>query len=210
VSEAQGWQLVLEEEVPYDSKQWGGILSKLRDADPALIYLELLDPAAVKAFIDQFQENPPPNALLYIGYTVSVPAFGEIVKRGAAEGVLGMTLSAHMPNDKGREFARKWRERYDEEPPFSIAAQIYHEVMLWAAAAEQVGSVRDFEAINEALRDIVYDGITGTIRFNEDYYMVSSDDTVPTHLLQVQDGEVKQLMIGTMKHVDFRRPPWMQ
>jgi branched-chain amino acid transport system substrate-binding protein len=209
-AEKLGWEVVVDEQVPYDTKEWGGILSKIRDANPSLIYLELLDPASVNAMISQFHDNPSKQALLYAGYTVSVPAFGEIVKTGAADGVLGMTLSAQRPDDKGRAFAEKWKQKYNEEPPFSVAAQIYDEVMMWAAAVKKAGSATDYKAITDALRNTAYDGITGTVKFNDQQYVTSSDDTVPTQLLQVQGNEVKQVAIGTKKNVEFKAPPWIK
>lgn len=210
VAKSEGWNVVLSEEVPYDTKQWSGIISKLRKADPAIIYFELLDPAAVTTFIDQFRENPAKNALLYAGYTVSVPAFGEIVKLGKAEGVLGMTLSAHRPNARGAAFVKKWTKKYGEEPPFSIAAQIYDEVMLWAAAVEKVGSVRDFKAIADAIRSSDYEGVTGTFQFTSNHYVPTNNGTIPTHLLQAGSDKTLQIMIGDKKTADFTTPPWMR
>ena len=208
-AEARGWKVVMNEEVPYETKQWSGIVSKLRDADPSLIYFEVLDPAALNTFIDQFQTNPPRNALLYAGYTVSVPAFGEIVRRGKADGVLGMTLSAHRPNARGEAFKAAWEQKYGEAPPFSIAAQIYDELMMWVASVQQAGSVKDFDAIRKGLLGTSYEGITGTFRFNDEHFVHATDDTVPAHLLQVQNSEIKQLMIGTKVETDFVAPPWM-
>lgn len=205
-----GWEIVLNEEVPYETNQWSGIISKLRDADPSLIYLELLDTAGVSTFTDQFRENPPKNALLYVGYTISVPAFGEIVKTGKADGVLGMTLSANRPDEKGRAFVEAWRSKYKEDPPFSIAAQIYDEAMLWAAAVRKVGSIDDYAAIAKAIMATPYDGITGRISFNDEQYVLSNDDTVPTHLLQVQASQIKQVMIGTKKTAEIVAPPWQK
>lgn len=210
VAEEGGWNVELVEEVPYGTKQWSGILSKIRKADPSLIYLELLDPAAVKTFIDQFRENPSNKSLVYVGYTVSVPAFGEIVVSGEADGVLGMTLTAHRPDPKGEQFAEKWRAKYGEEPPFSIAAQIYDEVMLWAAAVNAVGDVRNFDAINESLRTMTHEGITGTFKFNEAQYVAAGDDTLPVHLLQVQDSQVVQVIIGSDKLTDYQTPAWVK
>jgi ABC-type branched-subunit amino acid transport system substrate-binding protein len=210
VAEKLGWEVVVNEQVPYDTKEWSGILSKIRAANPSLIYLELLDPASVNAMISQFHDNPSKQSLLYAGYSVSVPAFGEIIKTGAAEGVLGMTLSAQRPDDKGRAFAEKWRQKYNEEPPLSVAAQIYDEVMLWAAAVNKAGSATDYNAIAAALRDNPYDGITGVVKFNDQQYVTSSDETVPTQLLQVQGNGVKQVMIGTKKNVAFETPPWIK
>jgi len=207
-AEELGWQVVLNEEVPYETTQWSGIISKLRDADPALIYMELLDPAAVSTFADQFRQNPARNALLYLGYTVSVPAFGEIVRQGKADGIFGMTLSAQRPDERGRAFEEAWRAKYGEDPPFSIAAQIYDEVMLWAAAVTKVGSVDDYAAIQQAIRETPYEGITGRLVFNDQQYVPSKDDTVPTHLLQVQDGKIRQVVIGSEKVADAVPSSW--
>lgn len=205
-----GWEVVLNEEVPYETTQWSGIISKLREADPALIYMELLDPAAVSTFADQFRENPARNALLYLGYTVSVPAFDEIVKQGKADGIFGMTLSAQQPDERGRAFVEAWRAMYNEDPPFSIAAQIYDEVMLWASAVTKAGSVDDHAAIRKAILETPYEGITGRLVFNEQQYVPSRDDTVPTHLLQVQASQIRQVMIGTRKVADIVPPAWAQ
>jgi len=205
-----GWEVVLTEEVPFGTKQWSGIVSKLRDAEPSLVYMELLDPAAVNTFITQFVSNPPENALLYVGYTVSVPAFGEVAKAGLADGVLGMTLSAHRPDPKGEEFVRMWREAYGEDPPFSIAAQIYDEMMMWADAVNAVGAFDDYEAIGNHLLETPYDGISGRFVFNDEQYVYTADDTVPTHLLQVQGSNIVQLMIGTEQHAAFTPPPWLK
>ncbi len=209
-AEARGWKVVMSEEVPYESKQWSGIISKLREADPSLIYFELLDPAAVNTFIDQFQNNPPKNALLYAGYTVSVPAFGEIVRRGKANGVLGMTLSAHRPNAKGKAFKTAWQKEYNEEPPFSIAAQIYDELMMWATNVEKAGSVKNYAAIKKGLLGDSYEGITGTFKFNNEHFVNAGDDTVPAHLLQAQGSQMKQIMVGTKVEASFITPPWMK
>ncbi|MGF1476540.1 MAG: ABC transporter substrate-binding protein [Geminicoccaceae bacterium] len=208
-AEEKGWQVVLEEEVPYDTKQWRGLLSKLRDAGPSLIYLELLDPASVKTFIDQFNEDPVPGALVYVGYTASVPAFRAVVEAGAANGVLGMTLSSHRDDEKGQAFVERWREAYGEEPPLSIAAQIYDEVQLWAAAVREVGDVNDHQGIADVLRTITYEGITGTFVFNEQQYIDLGDDTLPPHLIQAQDGKQVQVMIGSEQITPFKRPNWL-
>lgn len=210
VAKELGWDIVLKEEVPYGTKQWSGIISKLRKADPALIYLELLDPASVKAFIDQFMQKPAENALVYTGYTMSVPAFGEIVKQGIADGVLGMTLSAHQPDEAGRSFQKMWQEEYDEKPPFSIAAQIYDELMLWANAVKQVGDETDHQRITRAILESPYQGITGTFSFNKEHFVPAGDTTIPSHLLQAQSSATRQIMIGSAKQGDFVVPPWVK
>jgi branched-chain amino acid transport system substrate-binding protein len=209
-AEESGWDVVLTEEVPYETKQWSGIISKLRAVDPSLIYFELLDPAAVNTFIEQFQNNPPKNALLFAGYTVSVPAFGEVVSRGKADGVLGMTLSSQMLDTKGEAFKAAWKKMYNEDPPFSIAAQIYDELMMWADSVKKAGSVKDYVGVQKALREGTYEGISGKFTFNAEQYISANDNTIPVHLLQVQNSKTKQIMIGSKKTASFVTPPWMK
>ena len=207
-AEALGWEVVLKEQVDFGISEWGPILTKLHDANPSLIYSEFLDPAAVNALVDQFNTDPVKGALLYVGYTGAVPAFNEVVKRGIADGVLGMTPSAHMPDEKGREFVEKWRAAYNEDPAIGIAAEIYDEVMFWAAAVEKVGSVDDYEAINEALRTMTYDGVTGLLKFNDQQFITSTDEVAPVQILQVQDSKVVTIMIGSKMVEDFVKPAW--
>ena len=103
-----------------------------------------------------------------------------------------------------------WRKKYGEEPPFSIAAQIFDEVMLWAESVKKVGDVRKFDLIIKSILESSYDGITGTFKFNKDHYVPASDNTIPAHLLQVQDSRTQQVMIGTSKQADFQVPPWIK
>ena len=207
-AEELGWEVVLTEQVDFGISEWGPILSKLHEAQPALIYSEFLDPAGVNALVDQFNTNPVKGALLYVGYTGAVPAFNEVVSRGIADGVMGMTPSAHMPDEKGRAFVKRWREAYDEDPAIGIAAEIYDQVMFWATAVEKVGSVDDYEAIHEELRTMTYDGITGKLTINDRHHITSTDEAAPAQILQVQNSELVTLMIGSNVIADFMKPDW--
>jgi len=207
-AEELGWEVVLTEQVDFGISEWGPILSKLHEAEPALIYSEFLDPAGVNALVDQFNTNPVKGALLYVGYTGAVPAFNEVVSRGIADGVLGMTPSAHMPDEKGRAFVNRWREAYDEDPAIGIAAEIYDQVMFWATAVEKVGSVDDYDAIHEEMRTMTYDGITGKLTINDRHHVSSTDEAAPAQILQVQNSELVTLMIGSNVIADFMKPDW--
>jgi len=209
-AKASGWDVVVNIEIPYESVQWSSILGKIRRADPSIIYIEILDPSLMKTFIENFNQNPAKNALIFGGYIPSVPAFADVIAQGAAESVLGMTLTAHMPNKEGDKFVEKWKAAYGEEPPLSIAAHVYDEVMLWANAVKQVGDATNYKAINKAIKSSKYKGLVGTFEFNDEHYIPSSDDTQPTQLFQVQDKRLVRIMIGTKKVGDLRKPPWMQ
>lgn len=207
-AEADGWSIVLNEEVQYNMTQWSGIFLKLQSAKPDLIVVETLDPTSVITFLEQFKKTPLPNAVVYAGYALSTTALTDIVKQGGLDGVLGMTLSAQMQDDKGKAFEKVWEAEYKEPPPMSIAAQVYDEVMLWAEAAKLAKDANAYDKVNKELEGITYPGITGTIRFNAERYVSAGNDTQPSQLLQAQNGTIRALMVGTEKVSDFATPSW--
>lgn len=208
-AEAAGWHVTLNEEVPYGTNQWAGILSKLRSGKPDLVIFEMLDPASLSTFLSQMHKSPLKGSLIYAGYVLGTPALSELVSNGGLDGLLGMTLSAQQPNDKGAAFAARWRAAYGEDPPLSIAAQVYDEVMLWADAVKRAGSATNYAAVTHALEQSDYQGVTGTIKFNSRDYVTAGDATQPPQLLQAQGGKMKQLMIGSRKVAAFIRPAWL-
>ena len=209
-AKAAGWEIVLQEEVPYESAQWPSILSKIRSASPGLIHIEVLDPSLTNTFIQQYRENPVKGALINAGYAASIPAFGEVVTKGDVDGVLGLTLSAHLPGADGDAFIEKWRKAYNEDPPWSIAAVLYDGVYMWVEAVKKVGSATDYGAINKAILESNYKGLTGVLDLNERYMIPTNDDTQPSFLLQVQDKQLKPIRLGSKKIGDFVTPAFAQ
>lgn len=205
---AQGWEIVVNEEVPYESVQWPGILSKIRDANPSLVHIEVLDAGLTYTFLQQYFDNPVKGALLNAGYAASVPAFGDVISKGNVEGVLGMTLSAQLPGPEGDAFVKKWQAAYNEMPPWSLAAQLYDEVNMWAAAVAIAGSASDHAAVVKALKEMSFKGLTGTLKFDDRFKIPTSDASQPAFLFQVQGKDLKTLMIGTAKTADFVEPSW--
>lgn len=209
-AEAEGWKVVLNEEVQYGMNQWSGIFLKLRSAKPDLVVIETLDPSSVITFLDQFKKTPLQGSVVYAGYILSTTALTELVTKGSLDGVLGMTLSAQRANEKGELFEKAWKAEYNEAPPMSIAAQVYDEVMLWAAAATLAKDASAYENVNKQLETLAYEGLTGTIKFNAKRYVTASDETQPPLLLQAQKGSIQTLMIGSEKVSDFVEPGWLK
>lgn len=205
---AAGWEIVLNEEVPYESVQWQGILSKIRDAQPSLVHIEVLDASLTYTFLQQYFTNPVKGALVNAGYAASVPAFGEVIAQGNVEGVLGMTLSAQLPGPEGDAFVKNWQARYKEMPSWSLAAQLYDEVYMWAEAVKTAGSASDHAKVVQTLQGMSFKGLTGTLKFDETRKIPASDATQPAFLLQVQGGQLKPVMIGTKKVGGFIEPSW--
>jgi ABC-type branched-subunit amino acid transport system substrate-binding protein len=207
-AEAAGWTVVGVTEVPYDNRQWQGVISSLKSSKPDLVLFELLDTAGTSTFIDQYVLDPVPGALLYAGYIFSTPAFQDIVADGKAEGVLGMTVSAQLPGSRGDAFVAAWEKKFGSEPSFSIAAAIYDTFNLWAAAVEAVGSVSDEDALRQAILQLDYDGLTGRYRFNADHFVPTNNESLPSQLIQAQDNKMVSVMVGNKQVADFRVPVW--
>jgi branched-chain amino acid transport system substrate-binding protein len=205
---AAGWEIVLNEEVPYESVQWEGILSKIRAAGPSLVHIEVLDASITYTFLQQYFANPVKGALVNAGYAASIPAFGEVIAQGNVEGVLGMTLSAQLPGPDADAFVKNWQARFNELPPYSLAAQLYDEVNMWAAAVKQVGNAQDHAKVVQAIQDMSFKGLTGTLKFDETRKIPTNDETQPAFLLQVQGSQLVPLMIGAKKAGEFIEPAW--
>jgi branched-chain amino acid transport system substrate-binding protein len=148
------------------------------------------------------------GALVNAGYAASIPAFGEVIAQGNVEGLLGMTLSAQLPGPEGDAFVKNWQARYNEPTPWSLAAQLYDEVYMWAEAVKTAGSASDHAKVVQALQDMSFKGLTGTLKFDETRKIPTSDETQPAFLLQVQGGQLKPVMIGTKKVGEFIEPSW--
>ena len=209
-AEAAGWTVVVDTEVPYDNRQWQGVVSSLKSSSPDLVLFELLDTAGTSTFIDQYLLDPVPGALLYAGYIFSTPAFQNIVADGKVEGVLGMTVSAQLPGSRGDAFVAAWKKKFGSNPPFSIAAAIYDTFNLWAAAVEKVGSLDDDKALQQAILALDYDGVTGHYKFNEDHFVPVADDTLPSQLIQAQSNKMVAVMVGSKQVADLQVPDWAQ
>jgi ABC-type branched-subunit amino acid transport system substrate-binding protein len=207
-AKAAGWEVVFQEEVPYENLEWSGILSKIRAAGPAIVHIEALDPAVATTFIDQFRADPPKGALLSIGYVGSTPGVDDAIRQGNAESVLSFTLNAHRPGQAGDAFVAKWQEAHGEEPPMSLAAAIYDEVKLWAAAVEQVGDAKNYTAVADAIRSMNYDGLIGEFKFNDRNFIDNGSATQPALLFQVQDKKRATLMIGDERVDPIIPPAW--
>ncbi|MDN2565761.1 ABC transporter substrate-binding protein [Aquibium sp. A9E412] len=203
-----GWTVTLTEEVPYGTTQWAAMMQKLRMQRPNLIVFETLDPASVSTFLDQFRKAPIAGAMVYAGYAVSTPALAEMISQGNLDGIVGMTLSAQRPGAQGEAFSAAWQEKFGEQPPLSIAGQVYDEVMLWAEAATRAGDATDYAKVRDEIMKISYAGVTGTLSFNDDYLVPVGDETQPSQFLQAIDGKIVPLMIGTQKVGEFVSPDW--
>lgn len=225
-AESQGWEIVMSEVHPINSVEFGPQMLKIREEEPAIIYLSSIFPAEIIAVFTDFLEAPT-RSLFAITWGAEKPefreAFGEL-----ADGVTGTLAALKFHTDQYRGDnpnyqAMDERGRYLEEELVRIygtttniispiaADQFY----VWAEAVERAGDVRDFDAILEELLSGSYLGATGRYGFDREtqagFYGI---DNIPINYYQVQGGNLVTLALGAATDVellnDFIVPQWIR
>lgn len=206
-AEEKGWEVAMYEVFPYGTREWGPLLTKIRAIDPAIISMSDLDPADIKTFLDQFAQDPT-NSLVEVGYAISIPEFANLVG-SAGNGVMGDATNSILSDEKGNAWKQRFEAKFGHPPGLSILGTVYDGAMMWAEAVKKVGSPDDYKAVSDAIRTMNYVGLNGTYTFVEGNKVSASDEALPMHFFQVQNGELVRLYEGTKKTGDFVVPPWI-
>ena len=208
---AMGWKTVLHETVPYGTREWGPILTKIRKAKPAIIYVEIISSPDLITFFRQFMKKPT-KSLINFGYGLSLPDF--LPNLGAqGNGLMGETTGLpgpKAPTPEAQAWVDKFKKTYGVEPAAGSSA-VYTGVMIWAEAVKAVGNVKDYKAINKYLSENKFDSLLGRkVHFNKDQ-LISTQNWPLSHL-QIQDGKLVTIYHGRNPYSDykFQTTPWMK
>lgn len=201
----KGWEVVIDEVVPYGNREWRPILSKILREKPAYICMESCDPSDSVSFLTQFLAQPT-NSIIDLGWAFTVPGFLELAGKDA-EGVLGFgDIGAPLfSTEKGRAFSDEFRKKFNEEPPLSITATCFDATMLWVQAVQKVGDEKKYREISNAIQKYPYEGLAGKREFTEENW-----GTAVNSYLQIQDGQFKLLYLGPKRIGEFKVPPWIK
>ncbi|MCF8068378.1 MAG: ABC transporter substrate-binding protein [Desulfobacterales bacterium] len=210
-AEKNGWTVALHETVPYGTREWGSILTKVREAQPAIIYVEIVYSPDLITFFRQFMEQPT-KSLINLGYGLSLPDF--ITNIGAeGDGLMGETTGLPgpiAPTPESKAWVDKFKATYNIDPAAGSFA-VYSGVMMWAEAVKMAGDVKDYKNINANLAGKEFKSIGGKmLKFNEDNLVTTQ--TWPLSHLQIQNGELVTIYHGPEKYLDykFQTPSWMK
>jgi len=207
-AEAEGFEVVLQEIVPYGTRDWSSLLTQIRDLDPALIFIEELDASDQATFMAQFLEDPT-NSLVSSCYMVTIPV---LLEMGGAdfEGVTGYTMCTTKPNDPiGADWKARFEARFGWEPPGGVPPLInYESVNLWATAVENVGDPTDYRAVVDYIIANPYNGIAGVYDFSNDNTVQVTDTFAGAYAAQIQNGKV--VLWEEYEDIDYMLPPWIE
>ncbi len=214
-AERSGWQVEGVHSIPTSVTRWDAVLARIRACDPAAVMLTHWVPEEAAAFQRQFAADPT-DALVYLVYSPSIPAFLEHAGT-AAEGVLWSTVTGSYGDAIGTGFMERFERAFGRRPGRSHAGIAYDEVHLLAGAWTRVGNPRRFGQVADDLARVPYRGVNGVYYLGgEAHCALSYPDTTrdpalgQAHLvLQVQDGENRVLSPDMYAEASFRTPSWM-
>ena len=210
----EGWKVAKRETVPYGTREWGPILTKIRKIKPAIIHIEIVSAQEVITFFRQFMKSPT-NSILSYGYSI-VPR--EVVETMGkeADGIIGEVPTAmptpEAPNAEAQAWVDKFKKLYGYAPQAGSWAA-YSGVKAWAAAVKNVGDETKHEEINQYIATKGYKGETGWWKWDKDHVMRAGGD-VPIAHYQVQNGEMVAIFTDPptkpYKNFKFQKPRWIK
>jgi branched-chain amino acid transport system substrate-binding protein len=211
-----GYDVVIDELTGFGVEEWGPVLSRIQQAEPAFVTFWNLDPSDAARFMLQWDRqfgDQGINSLLYMQYTPSIPEFMELTG-DAANGLLWATvigISDRIGLDKA-EYTGRWQERFGREPQ-SIHAYVVRDAFeIWANAVTAAGCAACFDEVNTRIRDSVYEGFAGTYDFTpleDGQYAQQGDEFLPTIWSQVQDARNVPVKPDGAAEGDMQMPPWI-
>lgn len=214
--EKQGWKTLGFEQYTVPQADYAGVLVKIRNQAPGIVFFSSYAPGDEAAFVKQFRQSPTPS-LVYEQYAPSIPEYLDLAG-DAANGVLWSTVVGVLAgDDRAKAFIDKFTARFDREPGFSNAGDQYDGVKLWVEAAALAGDPYDFDAVNTNVANTVYRGVCGAYSFlpgGLTCYPYPDETPDPSlgmpHLtFQIQNGE--QVVISPEPYTTggFELPEWL-
>ncbi|MBN1537271.1 MAG: ABC transporter substrate-binding protein [Anaerolineales bacterium] len=212
LAQEQGYEVAIDEIVQFGTVEWGPILSKIQETQPAYVTFWILDPTDASRFIIQFTEKfgaDGYNGLVYMQYTPNFPEFLTLAGE-AGNGVIWST-SVGVVSADAPEYSARWTEKFKVEPKSTYAHSVRDGFEIWLQAVEKAGCVDCYDKVNENIRTMTYTGYAGFYQFDpKDQQAKFGDDFIPTLWYQVQDGKHVIMRPDAYKQGDYQLPPWIK
>jgi ABC-type branched-subunit amino acid transport system substrate-binding protein len=211
---AKGWEVAMHEVVPYGTREWGPLLTKVRRIKPAVLHLEIVSAQEVITFFRQFMKAPT-NTILSYGYSI-VPR--EVVETMGteADGLIGEVPTAMPTPEAPTPAAQAWVDNFVKiynHTPQAGSWAAYSGVKAWAAAVAAVGDESKHAEVTDYIQKTGYKGETGWWRWDGDNVMRAGGD-VPIGHYQVQGGELVTIFTDPptkpYKNFKFVVPRWIK
>lgn len=217
-----GFEVVFKEIVPTPTTEWGPVLSKVRDLEPAAIANTHYYPGDIAQCQIQFTRNPT-KSLVFYQWGALLRSFYDIAGEANAPGVLTASVIGVLPDNIGKAFIKKYTAKFGEGANYDPAGAAWAEMHHYAIAAAvaggsgEPGNYKQNKRIAENLLRIPFRGPTGMFYYQREwncpgpYPSFTKDPTqgMPTTNFQIKSGGAKGL-ISRPPYNDhtFELPPW--
>lgn len=220
-----GWELAFAPEVvATPTSEWGPVLQKCREKNPAAICNTHFVAAEIAACQNQFMQNPT-KSLMYYQYGPILKAFTDIAQSNA-NGVLASILLATLRDELGLAFEKKYKAKFGANTTPSAGLQTYAMCHHWAIAAAlaggpgEPGNAAQNKKVAEYIKRVTFRTPGGTMNFHPKYQMAmpypdyTDDPTLgmPHLYYQIQDWtKTERALISPAPYAPdkFKLPPWM-
>jgi branched-chain amino acid transport system substrate-binding protein len=220
------WEIAFGPEiVATPTSEWGPVLQKSREVNPAAICNTHFIAPEIAACQNQFMQNPT-NSLVYYQYGPILKAFTDIAQKNA-EGVLASILLATLRDERGAAFEKKYKAKFGEGSTPSIGLQTYTMCHHWAIAAAlangtgEPGNTEQNRKVAQNLMRVTFRSPGGTailypkVQMALPYPDFTDDPTLgmPHLYYQIQDWQKSdRALISPAPYASdrFKLPPWMK
>lgn len=198
-AEEDGWEIVMNEEVPFGVMEWGPILTKLKTLKPAILHMEVESPSDMVVFFRQFREVAEEIGCLQMqGYGYSIPGFRDVLLE-EGDGVIGQTFCAPFWGPMSGLLWDEYEDMWHKEPPLATLACGYCHFFIIKDAMERVGDPFNHEAVCRAIEEIPVLTVKAIYDLNRPGHYHPTGPDLPMMCLQTQNGQY------TWLYEDMRR-----
>jgi ABC-type branched-subunit amino acid transport system substrate-binding protein len=201
LAKADGWKVVGDETVPIGNVEWGGILTRIRAENPALLYMVGLVPNAEAALLKQFHKDPT-DSIIYFAYVPAIPDWIELCGE-YGNGVLWNQITyTYLDNPEAKEFYKAYTGKYGvEDWRIDYPGAIWDIMHMWEDAVIAVGDVTNYREIVKYIEDHPYEGLNGKYVFpKETHTVITGDEYIPVPFSQVQNE--KHVLLYPEEHAE--------
>ncbi|MCK4814453.1 ABC transporter substrate-binding protein, partial [bacterium] len=205
----KGFEIVVDELHQFGVVEWGPIISKIEQTQPAFITFWNCDVMDASRFMIQLRDylKDSFNAGVYMQFTPCTPEFKELT----GEAANGLVWSTGGILKDTSEYDARFENLHGGPPQGMYAYWTYDAFQIWLEAVKKVGDPFDYDAVCQAIRKTDYQGFIGRVVFREeDQSAIRGDEYIPLFWYQIWDGKDVAILPEKSKEGEFRLPPWIR
>lgn len=174
------------------TKDYTAILLNIKNSGAKAIVTYMSYPEDIAVMLQQFRQLKMDQVL--IGSPALTSSITIKLAKEAAEGLNGVSDFVPEQNDVAKQFAAKYKEKFNQTPDF-FASWAYDALKIMAEAAKTVDDPKDSGKLRDAIRKVQnYTGAEGVYNFDS-----NGDGLASYTVVKVENGATKSIKVVTVK-----------